>query len=74
LSASILRLRQLDVICGLTGRNSRGDTDRRNRAKSECKHSHLYLLIKFLLPAEQSGSNHTSFCQSKISLMNGSLC
>jgi len=45
LSASILRLRELDVIYGLTGRNCRGETDRRNRSKSECKHSHLYLLI-----------------------------
>jgi hypothetical protein len=45
LRASILRLRELGVICGLTSRNCRGETDRRNRSKSECKHSHLYLLI-----------------------------
>jgi hypothetical protein len=45
LSASILRLRELDVMCGLVGRNGRCKTDRRNRSKSECKHSHLYLLI-----------------------------
>jgi hypothetical protein len=44
LRASILRLRELGVICGLTSRNCRGETDRRNRSKSECKHSHLYLL------------------------------
>jgi hypothetical protein len=70
LSASVLRLRELDVICGLVGRNDRGETDRRNRSKSECKHSHVYLLIKHPLPAEQSRSDQTSFRLSRISLMN----
>jgi hypothetical protein len=46
LSASILRLRELDVISGLAGRNGGCKTDRRNRSKNECKHSHLYLLMK----------------------------
>jgi hypothetical protein len=50
LSASILGLRELDVICGLVGRNGRGETDRRSRSKSECKHSHLYLLLSLRSP------------------------
>jgi hypothetical protein len=56
LSASILRLRELDVICGLTGRNGRGETDRRNRSKNECQHSHLYLLLSFHSPRNNSAA------------------